>query len=402
MISYFYKAKNSSAVTVTGKISASNQEEALEAIHRQGLVPISIEEEALQGGLVSDIRERRIKSKEIYVFTKQLAGLIKSGVALLKALQVIAKQSRNPYFAKILSDIVVNVKAGRAFSACLSDYPTIFSSLYVSMIRAGEEIGHLREVLADIAEFQKRQEEMNSKVKGALVYPLVMLFLGSATIFFILTFVMPKITAIFVGTGEKLPWPTVLVMSASHFLRLFWLPLISVFAIGIAAFNRWRNTQTGKIVLGFWILRLPFIGDLVLKADLARFTRTMYLLLDSGLTLVRSMEISAPTIINPQLRADILICSEGINAGEAFGNCLKKSLFFPEVFTQVLAVAEESGALDDALKDIAETCESEVNEAVKTMATILEPMMILAVGMVVAFIVFAMLLPIFSMDIMAR
>lgn len=402
MTSYVYKAKDALAQTVTGHISAQNQEEALEAIHRQGLVPVSIEEESSRGVLVSAIRESRIRPKEVYLFTKQLASLAKSGVALLKSLEVIGAQTKNAYFAKLITGIAREVKAGRSFSSALDDHPSVFSPLYVSMVRAGEEMGHLREVLADIAQFQKRQEEMSAKVAGALVYPVVMLCVGGATVFFILTFVMPKISAIFAGTGERLPWPTVAVMAVSRFLKLFWIPILAAVFAGAAAFNRWRATPAGRTAIGALLLRTPFVNDLVVKADLARFARTMHLLLESGLTLVRAIEVSVPTIHNPQLRSSIFACAEGLNAGESLGNCLKRAAFFPEVFAQVLTVAEESGALDEALKDIAESCEADVSESVKTMTTLLEPLMILAVGAVVGFIVFAMLLPIFSMDIMAR
>ena len=402
MPSYIYKAKNISAQTITGHLSAQNQDEAFDVLYQQGLVPVSIEEETEGGVLVSDIREAHVKSKEVYLFTKQLSGLIRSGVALLKGLEVIASQTKNVYFAKVIGDVAAAVKAGRSLSAALSDIPAIFSPLYISMIRVGEEMGQLREVLADIADYQKRQEEMSSKVAGALVYPLVMLCVGTATVFFILTFVMPKIAAIFVGTGEKLPWPTVFIMAISQFLKVFWIPIVMAVAVMVVTFNRWRASPSGTIIIGYWLLRMPFIRDLVVKADMARFARTTYLLLNSGLTLVRAIEVAAATIHNPQLKADIFVCVECLNAGENLGGCLKRSAFFPEVFTQILTVAEESGALDDALKDIAESCEADVNESVKTMMTLLEPLMILAVGLVVGFIVFAMLLPIFSMDIMAR
>ena len=402
MSSYVYKAKNNFAQTITGRIDASNQDEALETIYRQGLVPVSIEEETTQGVLVSEIRTRKIRGKELYAFTKQLAGLIKSGVALLKALEVISQNTRNPYLAKIIGDIAAGVKTGRAFSSCLGDYPSIFSNFTVAMVRVGEEMGHLREVLADLAEFQKRQEEMSAKVQGALVYPMVMLAVGAMTVFFILTFVMPKISGIFGGVGQALPWPTRVVMAVSHFFQLFWVPLmLAVTALGIAC-SQWQKSPKGRAAIGRILLSIPFVRDLVLKADVARFCRSMHLLLESGLPLVRSIEVSAPTIHNPQLKKDLFLCAEALNAGESLGNSLRQSALFPEIFAQTLTIAEESGSLNEVLKDIAESCEADVNETVKTLTTLLEPLMILGVGLVVGFIVFAMLLPIFSMDLMAQ
>ncbi len=401
MPSYVYTAKNVSAQTVSGRIDAQNQDEALETINQQGLVPVSIEEENAQGLLLSKIRERRIKPRELYLFTKQLSGLTRSGVALLKSLEVISSQTRNTYFAKILVDIALGVKTGRSFSSCLGDYPSVFSALYIAMVRVGEEMGHMREVLSEMAEYQKRQEEISSRVRGAMIYPAVMLTVGTAAVVFILTFVMPKIAAIFAGANEHLPWPTQVVMAVSQFLQTVWLPALAGGALLAVFFNRWRLTAAGKAVVGQWLLLAPVVRDLVMKADLARFARTMHLLLDSGLTLVRAIEVAAATIDNPQLRGDIFMCCESLSGGENLGSCLKKSKFFPELFVQSLSVAEEGGQLEDALLDIAETCEADVNEAIKTVTTLLEPIMILVVGSVVGFIIFAMLLPIFSMDIMA-
>lgn len=401
MPSYFYKAKKSSAETVTGRLDAQNYDEALDAIQQLGLVPVSLEEVS-QGVLVSNIRPRKIKSKEIYQFTKQLGGLVKSGVSLLKALEVIGSQTKNVYFAKVLGDIAIAVKSGRSFSTALGAYPAVFSPLYIAMVQAGEEIGHLRDVLLDVAEFQKRQQELFSKVTGAMVYPFVMLAVGIVTVFFILTFVLPKIAVMYIGTDQTLPLPTIIIMRISGFLKHFWIPIVLIVSGVVLAFNRWRKAPQAQIIIGRWLLAIPVIRDLVLKSDFARFTRTTHLLLNSGLTLVRSMEVGIPTVSNPQLREDISHCVSKLKAGESLGTCLNESLFVPDMMRQMLAVAEESGSLQESLKDIAESYEADITESIRIATTLLEPFMILTVGLVVGFIVFAMLMPIFSMDILAH
>ncbi|MEI7999163.1 MAG: type II secretion system F family protein [Candidatus Omnitrophota bacterium] len=398
---YIYKAKKSSAETVTGRMEAQNQEDALDAIYQLGLVPVSLEEVA-QGVLVSNIRPQKIKSKEIYQFTKQLGGLVKSGVSLLKGLEVISAQTKNVYLAKIISDIALSVKSGRTFSLALSEYPQVFSPLYIAMVQAGEEIGHLRDVLLDIAEFQKKQQELISKVSGALTYPLLMFSVGALTVFFILTFVLPKIAVIYAGTSQALPMPTVIVMKVSGFLKKFWILIGVGGSVAVIAFNKWRKSPSADVIIGLWVLKVPFLRDLVLKTDLSRFTRTTYLLLNSGLTLVRSMEVAIPTITNPQLREDLSVCVAELRSGESLGNCLNQSLLIPDMIRQMLAVAEESGSLQGALADIAESYEGDINESIRFMTTLLEPAMILTVGLAVGFIVFAMLMPIFSMDILAH
>ena len=402
MSTYVYKAKNTSAQTVTGRLSAANPDEAVESVHQLGLVPVAVEEETAQGILISNIRAGNVRSGDIYAFTKQLAGLVRSGVALLRGLELISRQPKSPYFAKTVADIAAGVKSGRSFSSCLADYPGIFSPLYVAMVRAGEETGNIKDMLAQIAAFQKRQEEMSAKVKGALVYPLIMLSVGLLTVTFILTFVMPRIAGIFADASQHLPLPTLIVMGISRFLKTFWMPLVMALAVGGVTFERWRRSIEGRIAIGRFLLGVPVVKDIVLKADLARFVRTLHLLLHSGLPLVRAIEIAIPIVENPLLKQDIFLCAEGLTAGDNLGNCLKRSLLIPEMMTQSLTIAEESGSLNDALADLAESYEGEVQESARLMTTLLEPIMILGIGLIVGFIIFAMLLPIFSMDILAR
>jgi type IV pilus assembly protein PilC len=402
MPSYLYKAKKDAANAITGQINAQNEEDALEIIHQLGLIPVSIEESNAEGVLVSDIREVRIKDKELYLFSKQLANLLKSGVTLLKALEVLSEQTKSVYFSRVLNDIAIGVKSGRSFSACLSDYPVIFSSLFVAMVRAGEEMGKLRQMLNSVADFLRAQEEFSSKVRSALVYPVFMLIIGVSTVIFILTFVMPKMTVIFMDAGQSLPLPTRIVMSISHYFKAYGILSLIAGCMGFLALNRWRATAQGSIVTGQILLNLPGVRSFVLKVDLARFTRTMSLLLESGLTIIRSIEMAIPTMHNPQLKMDLLLCIQNLAAGENLGSCLAKSNLIPPMMVQLITVGEESGNLQESLRDIAENYEADINETTKLITTVLEPLMILAVGGVVGLIVFAMLLPIFSMDLMAR
>ena len=402
MPSYLYKAKKDAVNTITGQINAQNEEDALEMINQLGLIPVSIKESNAQGVVLTDIREVKIKDKELYLFSKQLAHLLKSGVTLLKGLELLSGQTKSVYFARVLGEISIGVKSGRSFSACLSDYPAIFMPLFVAMVRAGEEMGKLRQMLNTVADFLRDQEEFSSKVRSAMVYPVFMMVIGISTVIFILSFVMPKMAVIFSDAGQSLPLPTRIVMSASHFFKAYGAVSLLAFGAGLLALNRWRGTLQGSVVIGQFLLNLPLVSALVLKVDLARFTRTMSLLLESGLTIIRSIEIAVPTMHNPLLKVDLLICNQGLAAGDNLGTCLSKSKLIPSMMIQLITVGEESGALQESLRDIAESYEADISETTKLITTVLEPVMILAVGAVVGFIVFAMLLPIFSMDIMAH
>jgi type II secretory pathway component PulF len=402
MPSYIYKAKKDAVNAITGQISAQNEEDALEIINQLGLIPVSIEESNAEGVLISDIREVRIKDKELYLFSKQLANLLKSGVTLLKGLEVLSEQTKSVYFSRVLGEISIGVKSGRSFSTCLSEYPDIFMPLFVAMVRAGEEMGKLRQMLNSVADFLKDQEEFSSKVRSACVYPVFMLVIGVSTVIFILTYVMPKMTVIFTDAGQTLPWPTRVVMNISHFFKAYGIEAALVAGIIFLVFNRWRATAQGSILVGQFLLNLPFVRGFVLKVDLARFTRTMSLLMESGLTIIRSIEMAIPTMHNPQLRVDLLVCVQGLTGGENLGQCLARSNLIPSMMVQLIMVGEESGSLQESLKDIAESYEADISETTKLITKVLEPAMILVVGGVVGFIVFAMLLPIFSMDIMAH
>jgi len=402
MPSYLYKAKKDSANSITGQVHAQNEEDALEMINQLGLIPVSIEESNAEGVLFSNIREVKVNDKELYLFSKQLANLLKSGVTLLKALEVLAQQTKSAYFSKVLDDISFGVKSGRSFSMCLQDYPSIFSPLFIAMVRAGEEMGSLRQMLNSVADFLKAQEEFSSKVRSAMVYPVFMLAIGISTVIFILTFVMPKMSIIFSDAGQSLPMPTRIVMNISHFIKSYGIEALIVAVLGFLSFNRWRTTATGSIVIGQFLLNLPLVRNFVLKVDLARFTRTMSLLLASGLSIIRSIEMAIPTVHNPQLKLDLFLSIQDLASGENLGSCLTKSTLIPPMMVQLITVGEESGSLQESLRDIAESYEADINETTKLITTVLEPMMILAVGAVVGLIVFAMLLPIFSMDIMAH
>ena len=402
MPSYFYKAKKDAANAITGQINAQNEEDALDIIHQLGLIPVTIEESNAEGVLFRDIREVRVAGKELYLFSKQLANLLKSGVTLLKALEVLAQQTKSVYFSKVLDEVSIGVKSGRSFSACLSDYPSVFSPLFVAMVRAGEEMGKLRQMLNSVADFLKAQEEFSSKVRSAMVYPVFMLVIGISTVIFILTFVMPKMSVIFTDAGQSLPLPTRIVMNISQFFKQYGIGAVVLGAISFLAFNRWRATTRGSIIVGQFLLNLPGVRGFILKVDLARFSRTMSLLLESGLSIIRSIEMAVPTMHNPQLKMDLLLCVQNLAAGENLGTSLAKSNFIPPMMVQLITVGEESGNLQESLRDISESYEADINETTKLITTVLEPLLILAVGAVVGLIVFAMLLPIFSMDLMAH
>ena len=403
MPQFHYRAKKNASETVVGKIEAQNQEEAVELINRLGLLPVVVQEGNLSTVVkAKTIATRHVKAKEIIIFSGQLAYLIKAGIPILRALDVLNGQIRDAYFKSVIQAIYIGIKEGRSFSDCLSDYPKVFSPLFVAMVRAGEEGGHLKEALLKITEYQKRQEGVYGKIRLALIYPAFMGIVGFLTVVFILSFVMPKLTGMFSSFQEQLPLPTKILLGISDFLKIAW-PLILLAFLALAFFlQKWADSKAGQLAISLLKLRLPLFGNIVLRAEMARFCRTLELLMRGGTPLIQSLDVAIPTLTNEMIKMDLKGCHEKLRGGAAFSQSLQNSRWIPAMTLDLISVGEESGLLEDTFRDIAENFEEEVDEALKAFTSLLEPVMILTVGLVVGFMVIAMLLPIFQMDIMAR
>ncbi len=398
MPSYAYKAKQQNAETVSGYIQAEGREQAVEKITQMGLLPIEVVE---AGSLKkSAIRRTRVWAKDLLLFSRELASLLKAGVTILTALDVIGRHVRHPYFQQVVLTVRAGIQDGRSVSEALVDFPDVFSQLYIDIIRAGEESGRLPQAIGSLVTHLKQQITLTTKVRNAFVYPSVMLGFGIATVVFILTCVMPKIVSLF-GTSQTLPWPTVFVMNVSYILVHFWAWITAAVLILVLATKRWVKTASAQIWWSNFCLKVPVVGKLLLKVDLARFSRTFALLAESGVSVVRAIKLSVPVVSNVFVRVQLLKCHEELVAGRSFGQALQHMSLIPSMMSQMLTIGEESGSLIEALNGLAETYEEDIDETIRLMTTLIEPLMIVVVGGLIALIIMAMLLPIFQMDIMA-
>ena len=401
MPNFFYKAKNQHAETVSGQIYAEDRNDAIDRLHRMGFVPVSVDEKELQGspGVVG--RPGPIRSADIFLFSRQLVSLIKAGITLLRALEIIEQQNKRAAVRRLIGSLRSGVKGGRSLSDCLAQYPRQFSPLYISMVRAGEESGRLKEAITAVVDHQRRDEEVASKVRMAMAYPLLMLVFGAGTIVFILTNVMPKITGVFLDLKQTLPVPTLLVMQASDFLIHWWAWLIGGTVLLILAVQQYCQMPAGRRLWHRGLLRLPVVGDFFLKLEMARFCRAVKLLIQSGIPIVRAIQIAIPVVGNIPIQNELRHCQSELIAGRSFGQTVRQSRIIPSMVGHLLSVGEESGSLVDTLGDIAESFENETNERIKILTNLLEPLLIVVVGSVVGFIVVAMLLPIFELNVFA-
>lgn len=401
MPTFYYRAKTKKAETVEGQILADSKDDAVEKINQLGLIPVLVEQ-GLAGRKKRGWGDRRVRTKEVYLFSRQLVSLLKAGVPILRSLEAIASQTRNPYFQGVVESISLGIRGGKSFSDCLAEYPRIFPVLYATMVKAGEEAGRLKESVLAMAEYMRRQNEISSKVKTALVYPLLMALFGTGTVIFILTYVMPQITCLFVDRQQVLPIPTIVVMQVSQFLITWWAVVLLAVLVAVGGLRTWSTTDGGRRALSRMQLGFPVFGPLWLKVEIARFCRTMELLLHSNVSLIRAMQLAIPVVHNGLIRDQLASCQDELLAGRSFGESLKQTKLIPPMLGAIVTVGEESGTLGDTFREIAESHEQEIAEVVKILTTLLEPLLILIVGALIGFIVMAMLLPIFQLDVFAH
>lgn len=396
---YKYRAKKDLEDITEGRMEAQTKVEAIDKLSQMGYLPLSIEQETEPVGTVtfSAIRYRgRVKSRGITIFSRQLASLLRSGVPILKSIQIISEQSEDPRLKSILRSVHAAVKDGATFSSVLAQYPNVFSPLYIAMVRTGENSGALPEALLKIADYRSTQEEIFSRFRMALAYPVLMALVGIATVIFMLTFVMPRLIGIFTNIGRELPLPTKILISISQALQQWGIWIALVFAAFILVARLQGKTKAGKISFGLFILHMPIFGSFILKAELARFCRTLELLTKNGVTILKALDIAIPVLENEVLKNRLRQSYKELEQGGSFGKSLKNSALFPLFMSNLIIVGEESGRLEEALAEVAGSYERDTDEAIRVMGSLLEPLMILVMGLIVGFIVISMLLPVFE------
>jgi general secretion pathway protein F len=406
MAVYKYRAKKGLKEIIDGVIEAQSEKEAIEKISSQDILPLSIEpvESAAKTAPIFSgrLQQSRIKSAEVTIFSRQLASLLKSGVPILNALNIISEQSESQNFKAVLRSIYNSIKEGATFSSVLAQYPKAFPPLYVALVNAGENSGSLPQTLLRIADYRLKHEELVSRFRMSMAYPILMAVVGLGTVIFMLAYVMPRLMGIFVNMGQALPLPTRILISISNFLRHRWYWVIIILTSIVIIFKRQSRSKEAKRYISILKLRLPIFGKLILKTELGHFCRTLGLLIENGVSILRGIEVTIPVLENECLREQVRESYQQLKQGGSFGRSIKASKFFPAFMGNLISVGEESGKLDEALAEIANSYERDADAAMKVMSSLLEPLMILVTGLIVGFIVISMLLPIFEINMMAR
>jgi len=403
---FAYKARQTDGSIISGVIEADDVRKAMTNIRSQGLTVISTEEKKadILAGVVKAINIfDKVSLGDKVLFSRQFSTLINAGIPVIQCLNILVDQTKKNVFKGVLRDIRTNIESGEFISASLAKHPDAFDTLYVSMVKAGEVGGVLDEVLDRLALYLENIAELKRKVVGAMVYPIMIIFVAVIVVGFLLVFVIPQFKEVFKIFGSKLPAPTQMLIDLSNFLvKQGWI--IVVVVIGIVMFfgTLIKRVPAVKFRWHKLILKVPLIGDLLLKVAVARFTRTLGTLARSGVPILEALEICATTSGNKVIEAAILDGRTAIKEGERISESLKTANVFPPIVVQMISIGEETGALDSMLFKVADYYDKEVDATVAALASIIEPVLIVFLGVVVGFIVIAMYLPIFSLPSMIK
>lgn len=401
MPTFEFQAKSEDGRIVKGELEASNEADARIRMRAQRLTPLRIEtKKSSAGGF--DMKRilpmgDSVSQKDLQVFTRQFAVLVSAGVPIVQSLEAMARGARSAGMTNTLQLVCADVERGRRLADALSARPAVFDRLYVNLVKAGEEGGVLETVLNRLAEYIETSVRLKGKVKSALFYPAAIVAVAILVISFIMVFVVPKMSAMFVQSGQELPGLTLWVIGVSNFFQHYWYVVLAIFTVVPVGLKMYYDTEDGRKVCDSIMIEVPVFGDLIRKSAIARFSRTLSTLLSSGVGIIEALQISAATTGNYVIEKALLDARDQVMRGKTLAEPLTKITYFPNMVTQMISIGEQTGNIDQMLGKVADFYEDEVENATEAMTSMLEPILMVVLGSIVAVIVVAMYLPIFKM-----
>ena len=399
MPAFNYKARNQQGEFVAGTLEMENEASVATNLDKLGYTILEIRTPSVVIPSFSDLTDRfqGLNKQEVTLFSRQLSTLIRSGMPLLPALTTICEQTVNKKFKVILEDIKQSVQAGSSFSDALSKYPSVFSELFVSMVRVGETGGIMDQVLERLSTLGTQEMEIHSRIMSAMTYPIVLVVISFLIVNFILVGVLPKFVMVFKASDAALPIPTLIVLGASWVLRKFWLLLVALAAVGVYFFRRATASGAGKLRFHRWLLKVPIFGPLYAKIQVSRFTRTLSTLTASGVPILQALSVVEKTITNVVIQKAVQDIRVAIAAGSTLVEPFRATGLFSPMVVQMVAIGEKSGSIDRMLEEVSKFYDPEIEYTIKNLTSLLEPFMLLSMGLMVAFIALSVLLPIFNL-----
>lgn len=397
---YVYRARNSAGKTVKGRLHAASEAAAVNAVEAQGLIPVWVKDNDSLG-LNKDLNiaflEKKPSLKDLAIASQQLSVMVGSGVTILRALEIVSQQTENQILAKGFADARREVGQGSSLSAAMERRPKVFPLIMVNLVRVGEAGGFLDEALESVAKNFETELKLQQKVKGAMAYPVVVLFVAILSVIAMLVFVVPTFESLFAGFGDELPVPTQILVAMSR-SAVVWVPLLAIISIAVAFwYSRNKNEEKVRKVVDTAKVNMPIFGQLFRKVAIARFSRNLAVMLNAGVPMLQAIGLVAKVSSNWVIEQALLEAENSVRHGRPFALPLAQHDVFPPMVTQMVAVGEDSGALDKMLKSIAEFYDREVETAADQLTSLIEPLLIVLVGVVIGGMVVALYLPIFGL-----
>ena len=401
---YEYSALNQKGKTTQGVINADSSVSARQKLRTDMLFPVSIEEVADTSPDQTTSRTaifkyfKRVRPMELAAMTRQLATLTGAGFPLVSALETLMPQAKSHSLQQTLAKVKERVVEGGTFAQALEQFPGTFTPVYINMVRAGESSGTLELILDRLADITEKQEVLKARIQAALAYPLLMALVGVVVVFFLLTAVVPNILTIFADLGQTLPLPTRILMGTSQFFSRFWPFMLLLVVVGVVIYFIFNRTPKGRLTLDRFRLKIPFIGDLIRQLSATRISRTLGSLLENGVPMMQALEIVQNVTGNGVLSKAVADTAKEVGHGKPLGRTMGLHPVFPALLVQMVTVGEQSGQLETMLDKVADIYETDVQQRIMTITAMLEPLMILFMGVIVGFIVLSVCLPIFEMN----
>ncbi|MDP2167658.1 MAG: type II secretion system F family protein [Thermodesulfovibrionales bacterium] len=393
-----WSGKNPRGAVESGEITAASKEEVMSQLRQKNISPTAITEKKSKSLFALSMGQPKVTPKDIVVFTRQFSTMIDAGLPLVQALDILSSQVENKGLANVLVKVKTDVEGGATYADALRKHPKVFDELYCNMVAAGEAGGILDTILQRLAGYIEKSMKLKKKVKGALVYPIVVSSVAILVVAVIMIFVVPIFTTMFATLGGTLPLPTRIIINISNFLKgigglISLITLVALF-VGI---SRFRQTKKGQLIFDKILLKLPIFGLLLIKVAVSKFTRTMGTMTSSGVPILDGLEITAKTAGNKVIEIAVMEVRSAISEGKTIAEPLSKAKVFPPMVTHMIAVGEATGALDTMLNKIADFYDDEVDNTVSNLTSMMEPLLMVFLGITVGFVVVAMYLPIFKM-----
>jgi len=403
MSSFKYTAKNNAGTVVSGTMAARESREVVSRLRENNLValevkPVWIGSEAVRGLFRQKRRRGRVRKKDLVLFIRQLSTMISAGIPLLEALEILKAQAEKGALESVFESLVADIRGGTDFSQALERHPKIFSTIFVSMVRAGEASGQMDVILMRLAEYMEASEKLRRDIKAAMTYPVISLVLIFGIAGFLMIGIIPKFQSIFESLGISLPAITQTILDASGWMKERWYVMILGVVAFVFGFSMFRKTTVGRNTTDWTILRIPIFGPLFRKVALSRFSRTLGTLIRSGVPILEALDIVTHTIGNRTIAKVVVQARESVRQGDTLSHPLSSSPVFPPMVTKMIGIGEKSGAMETLLEKISQFYDEQVNAEVKSLTSVIEPLMIGIMGLIVGGIVLAVFLPIFKLQ----